>query len=81
VTRRLIVLVAVAASAVAATMLGGAFRGSSSPGALAAVPGTRLLEPGAGSTDTTALVAGLQQRLQASPRDAQGWALLGLAYQ
>jgi tetratricopeptide (TPR) repeat protein len=81
VTRRLIVLVAVAASAVAATMLGGAFRGSSSPGALAAVTGTRLLEPGAGSTDTTALVAGLQQRLQASPRDAQGWALLGLAYQ
>jgi tetratricopeptide (TPR) repeat protein len=81
VTRRLIVLVAVSASALAATMLGGAFRGSSSPGALAAVPGTRLLEPGAGSTDTTALVAGLQQRLQASPRDAQGWALLGLAYQ
>jgi tetratricopeptide (TPR) repeat protein len=81
VTRRLIVLVAVAASAVAAILLGGAFRGSSSPGALAAVPGTSLLEPGAGSTDTTALVAGLQQRLQASPRDSQGWALLGLAYQ
>jgi tetratricopeptide (TPR) repeat protein len=79
--QRLIVLVAVAASAAAATMLGGAFRGSSSPGALAAVPGTRLLEPGAGSTDTAALVAGLQQRLQASPHDAQGWALLGLAYQ
>jgi cytochrome c-type biogenesis protein CcmH/NrfG len=79
--QRLIVLVAVAASAAAATLLGGAFRGSSSPGALAAVPGTRLLEPGAGSTDTAALVAGLQQRLQASPHDAQGWTLLGLAYQ
>jgi tetratricopeptide (TPR) repeat protein len=79
--QRLIVLVAVAASAAAATLLGGAFRGSSSPGALAAVPGTRLLEPGAGSTDTAAIVAGLQQRLQATPHDAQGWALLGLAYQ
>jgi tetratricopeptide (TPR) repeat protein len=81
VKRRLIALVAVAASAVAATMLGGALRGSSSTGTLAAVPGTGLLEPGAGSTDTAALVAGLQQRLHASPRDAQGWALLGLAYQ
>lgn len=79
--RRLIALVAVAASAAAATALGGAFRGASSPGALAAVPGTRLLEPGAGSTDTAALVAGLQQRLEDSPRDAQGYALLGLAYQ
>jgi len=78
---RLIAAVTVAALAAAVTLLGGAFRGASSPGALAAVPGTRLLEPGAGSMDTAALVAGLQQRLQADPYDAQGYALLGLAYQ
>jgi tetratricopeptide (TPR) repeat protein len=33
-----------------------------------------------GNTDPAALVADLQQRLRAHPRDAQGWAGLGLAY-
>ncbi|HVD12362.1 MAG TPA: hypothetical protein VNB46_03915 [Gaiellaceae bacterium] len=82
---RLIAMVTVAALAAAVTLLSGALRGSPSSGALAAAPeaptDAGLVDGGSGTADTTALVAGLQQRLKRSPRDAQGYALLGLAYQ
>jgi tetratricopeptide (TPR) repeat protein len=81
---RLIVLVTVAALAAAVTLLGGAFRGSRSPDARAASPARAAgARPDAGLAvgDTAALVAQLQDRLRADPRDARGYALLGLAYQ
>jgi tetratricopeptide (TPR) repeat protein len=78
-------MVTVAALAAAVTLLSGALRGSRSPGALAAAPDAStkigLVDSGHGTADTAALVAGLQQRLKTSPHDAQGYALLGLAYQ
>jgi tetratricopeptide (TPR) repeat protein len=83
--RRLIAMVTVAALAAAVTLLGGALRGSRSSGALAAAPappaGTPMLAGDSGGADTATLVAGLQRRLKTSPGDAQGYALLGLAYQ
>jgi tetratricopeptide (TPR) repeat protein len=77
-------MAAVAAVAATAALLGGALRGSRSAGALAAPPAPAsrsALEVGPGSGDTTALVSGLQAHLRADPRDAHGYALLGLAYQ
>ena len=81
---RLIVLVTVAALAAAVTLLGGAFRGSHSPAAQAASPAgaaRALTDAGLAVGDTAALVSQLQDRLRADPRDALGYALLGLAYQ
>jgi tetratricopeptide (TPR) repeat protein len=81
---RLIVLVTVAALAAAVTLLGGAFRGSHSPAAQAASPAgaaRALTDAGLAVGDTAALVSQLQDRLRADPRDARGYALLGLAYQ
>jgi tetratricopeptide (TPR) repeat protein len=82
--RRLTAIATVAALVATVALLGGALRSSRSPGALAApaalAPGSSI-EVGAGSASTEALVSGLQARLQADPRDAQGYALLGLAYQ
>ena len=71
----------VAALAAAGATLGGVLRHSGSGPALAAVPDAPLTEPGVTTGDTAALVAGLQQRLKRDPRDARGYALLGLAYQ
>ena len=81
---RLIVLVTVAALAATVTLLGGAFRGSHSPAAQAASPAgaaRALTNAGLAVGDTAALVSQLQDRLRADPRDARGYALLGLAYQ
>jgi tetratricopeptide (TPR) repeat protein len=81
---RLIVLGTVAALAAAVALLGGALRGSHSPGALAAPPAAALgalLENSGGAGDTPALVSELQARLRANPGDARGYTLLGLAYQ
>jgi tetratricopeptide (TPR) repeat protein len=81
---RLIVLVTVAALAAAVILLGGAFRGSHSPAAQAASPAgaaRALTDAGLAVGDTAALVSQLQDRLRADPRDARGYALLGLAYQ
>jgi tetratricopeptide (TPR) repeat protein len=76
-------MVAVAALAATAPHVRGVLRGSPSPGALAAAPaaptGTGFVQTG--TEDTAALVAGLQQHLKASPKDAEGYAELGLAYQ
>jgi len=77
-------MVTVAALAAAVTLLGGALRRSSSSGALAAAPtpaAESAVAVGSGSADTGALVTGLQARLRANPRDAQGYSLLGLAYE
>jgi tetratricopeptide (TPR) repeat protein len=77
-------MAAVAAVAATAALLGGALRGSRSPDALAAAPAPAArsaLEVEPGSGNTAALVSGLQAHLQADPRDAHGYALLGLAYQ
>jgi tetratricopeptide (TPR) repeat protein len=82
--QRVTALAAVAAVAATAALLGGALRGSRSPDALAAGPTPSLgstLEIGPGSGDTAALVTSLQAHLRADPRDAHGYALLGLAYQ
>jgi tetratricopeptide (TPR) repeat protein len=82
--QRLTAMAAVAAVAATAALLGGALRGSRSPDALAAGPTPSLgstLEIGPGSGDTAALVTSLQAHLRADPRDAHGYALLGLAYQ
>jgi len=79
-------MVTVAALAAAVTLFSGALRGSHSSGALAAAPSAR--SPGIGlaagdsaTADTPGLIAGLQRRLRVNPGDAQGFALLGLAYQ
>lgn len=82
--QRLTAMAAVAAVAATAALLGGALRGSRSPDALAAGPTPSLgstLEIGPGSGDTAALVTSLQAHLRADPRDAHGYALIGLAYQ
>jgi tetratricopeptide (TPR) repeat protein len=75
--RRLIAMATVAALAATVALLGGALRGSRSSGALAAAPAPAT----SSATDTAALIVSLQARLEADPRDAQGYSLLGLAYQ
>jgi tetratricopeptide (TPR) repeat protein len=81
----LIAMVAVTVVAAATALLGGILRGSHSGGARAALQATRsgdvAGQSGFAVGDTTALVADLQAQLQANPRDAHGYALLGLAYQ
>jgi tetratricopeptide (TPR) repeat protein len=76
-------MVTVAALAAAVTLFSGVLRGSHPSGALAAAPtaatGTGLVETG--TADTAALITGLQQRLKGNPKDADGFAELGLAYQ
>jgi tetratricopeptide (TPR) repeat protein len=75
---------AVAALAAAATLLGGALRESPSA-ASAGLPGAQATEDfKAGfslNASTASLVADLQSRLQANPKDERSYALLGLAYQ
>ncbi len=75
---------AVALVAAGAALLGGILAGSpsagpSSPKTTQAAAG-RLLD-GFAAGDTAAYVAQLERRVQASPEDAEGLALLGLAYQ
>jgi tetratricopeptide (TPR) repeat protein len=83
--RRLIATATVAAGAAAVALFSGALRGSHSSGALAAAaagsPGFGLAAGDATTADTPALISGLQRRLRANRSDAQGFALLGLAYQ
>jgi tetratricopeptide (TPR) repeat protein len=82
----LIAMVAAGALAATAALLGGALRGSHSGGAQAAPAaaarsGDAVGENGFATGNTTAMVADLQAQLRANPRDAHGYALLGLAYQ
>jgi tetratricopeptide (TPR) repeat protein len=75
---------AVALVCASAALLGGVLAGSPSSGsASTAVPAAtagRLLD-GFASGDTAAVVAQLERRVEADPGDAEGLALLGLAYQ
>jgi tetratricopeptide (TPR) repeat protein len=75
---------AAALVAASAALLGGILAGSPSSGsASTAAPATaagRLLD-GFAAGDTAAAVAQLERRVEAYPEDAEGLALLGLAYQ
>ncbi|HEY3181822.1 MAG TPA: hypothetical protein VGJ77_03225 [Gaiellaceae bacterium] len=77
--KRFAIGLAVAASAAAALLLGGAFRGGEPARALA--PSPVALQSGFRAGDTQAQVASLQAQLRANPDDAKSYALLGLAYQ
>jgi tetratricopeptide (TPR) repeat protein len=81
-TRRLLFAAAACAAATAAT-LGGVLGGSPPPGSAseppAALSAARLLD-GAAPGDTEATVERLERRVDASPDDAEGLLLLGLAY-
>lgn len=81
--RRTLFFLAAAATA-AAALLGGVLAGSPSagpvPSAKPEVVATRLLD-GFAAGDTAAQVAQLEQRVESNPADAEGLALLGLAYQ
>ena len=79
-------MVAAGALAATAVLLGGALRGSHSSGAQAAPAaaarsGDAVGENGFATGNTAAMVSDLQVQLRANPRDAHGYALLGLAYQ
>jgi len=81
---RLLVLIAVLAGAAGGALYGGVFRDSTSP-ASAALAGAQASEDfKAGfslSRSTASLVADLQSRLRANPKDEHSYTLLGLAYQ
>jgi tetratricopeptide (TPR) repeat protein len=75
---------AVAAVVAAGVLLGGILAGSPSAGPAAeanpSVAANSLLE-GFAAGDTTASIGRLERRVRANPNDAEGLALLGLAYQ
>jgi tetratricopeptide (TPR) repeat protein len=81
---RIVVTSAVVIAAAVGALLGGGFR-ESSPAASAALAGAQATEDfKAGfspSASTASLVADLQSRLRANPKDEYSYALLGLAYQ
>jgi tetratricopeptide (TPR) repeat protein len=82
----LIAMVAAGVLAATAALLGGALRDSHSGGAQAAPAaatrtGAAVGENGFATGNTAAMVTDLQAQLRANPRDAHGYALLGLAYQ
>jgi len=82
--RRLTVATAVAALAATALLLGGVLRESSTaaPASLAAAQSAEDFKEGFSLNGSTAsLVADLQSRLEADPKDEHAYALLGLAYQ
>jgi tetratricopeptide (TPR) repeat protein len=79
---RLAIALTTTAVALAAVLLGGALRGGSAAGpAPAASSAQQQLGAGFAAGDTRALVAQLQAGLRREPRNAHGYALLGLAYQ
>jgi tetratricopeptide (TPR) repeat protein len=79
---RLLIALTTTAVAMAAVLLGGALNGGSTAGPVpAADPVQRQLGAGFAAGDTQALVARLQAGLRAGPKNAHGYALLGLAYQ
>ena len=78
--RRLLIAGAAAVIAAAALSLGNALRGG--PDAAATPAPSVAVAPAAASTRSTqATVEQLQTRLRANPRDAHGYALLGVAYE
>jgi tetratricopeptide (TPR) repeat protein len=81
---RLLVLVAVLAGAAVGALYGGVFRDRTPPAsaALAAAQATEDYKAGFSLNQSTAsLVADLQSRLRANPKDEHSYTLLGLAYQ
>jgi tetratricopeptide (TPR) repeat protein len=81
---RLLILVAVLAGAVVGALYGGVFRDrtSAASAALAGAQATEDFKAGFSLNQSTAsLVADLQSRLQANPKDEHSYTLLGLAYQ
>ena len=80
--RRLLIAGAVAATAVTASLLGGAFRSEPAAALRETSPlAGATLSTGFAAGDTQSLVAKLQATLRAHPNDAASQALLGLAYQ
>jgi tetratricopeptide (TPR) repeat protein len=77
--RRLLIAGAAAAIAAAALSLGNAFQGGAGRAAPQAVPVEAQAEAAPGTPGTS--IEQLQGRLRANPRDAQGYALLGVAYE
>ena len=77
--KRFAIGLAVAASAAAALLLGGALRGGKTARAIA--PSPAALQSGFRAGDTQTQVAALQEQLRATPHDAKSLALLGLAYE
>ncbi len=77
--------IAVAAVALVggASLFGGIMRGSSSAGVQARGPRVEpeRLQSGFSTGDTASLIRAYQAGLQADPKDAKGYGLLGLAYQ
>jgi len=81
---RLLILVAVLAGAAIGALYGGVFRDrtSAASAALAGAQATEDFKAGFSLNQSTAsLVADLQSRLRANPKDERSFALLGLAYQ
>jgi tetratricopeptide (TPR) repeat protein len=76
--RRIAVLVAAAATAALASLLGGALAGSGSKAAVAPVP---RVATDLGTPNAAAYVVRLQDALRDHPDDVRGLGLLGLAYQ
>src|SRR4029453_8206539 len=80
---RIFLITAVVAAAAVGALLGGVFR-DSSPAASAALAGAQASEDfKAGfslNASTASLVADLQSRLRANPKDEHSYTLLGLAY-
>jgi tetratricopeptide (TPR) repeat protein len=77
--RRLFIAGAAAVIAAAALSLGNAFQGGAGRAAPAAVSAEAQAEATPGTPGTS--IEQLQERLRANPRDAQGYALLGVAYE
>jgi tetratricopeptide (TPR) repeat protein len=79
VTARFAIGLAVAASAAAALLLGGALRGGEAARAIA--PSPVVLQSGFRAGDTQAQVAALQAQVRTNPDDVRSLGLLGLAYE
>jgi tetratricopeptide (TPR) repeat protein len=75
--RRLLIAGAAAAIAAAALSLGNAFQGGGGRAAPTAAPAEAEAVPGSPGSS----IEQLQARLRANPRDAQGFALLGVGYE
>jgi tetratricopeptide (TPR) repeat protein len=81
---RLLIILALVVGVAAGALYGGVFRDSTSPasGALAGSQSAEDFKAGFSlGRSTAALVADLQSRLRANPKDEHSFALLGLAYE
>jgi tetratricopeptide (TPR) repeat protein len=79
--RRLLIGFAVASVLTASALVGGILRESADAGGTPARASQDRLEAGFSAGDTEAFVAQVQRALRSRPGEANGYALLGLAYQ